>query len=84
MQSLVISLSFAELDPSNKVTQADEAQAEFKVKVAQLKARGIARVEEGAFEDAVQVSTRILGRRTAPFPPFLIPHRVPRGCTPIS
>ena len=30
------------------------------------------------------VSTRILGRRTAPFPPFLIPYRVPRGFTPIS
>ena len=28
-----------------------------------------------------QVSTRILGRRTAPFPPFLIPHRVPHGFT---
>ena len=26
-----------------------------------------------------QVSTRILGRRTAPFPPFLIDNRVPRG-----
>jgi len=26
-----------------------------------------------------QVSTRILGRRMAPFPPFLIPSRVPRG-----
>ena len=28
-----------------------------------------------------QVSTRILGRRTAPCPPFLIPTRVPRGFT---
>ena len=27
------------------------------------------------------VSTRILGRRTAPFPPFLIPNRVPHGFT---
>ena len=27
-------------------------------------------------------STRILGRRTAPFPPFLIPNRVPRGVYP--
>ena len=26
-------------------------------------------------------STRILGRPTAPFPPFRIPHRVPRGFT---
>ena len=26
-------------------------------------------------------STRILGRRTAPFPPFRIPHRAPRGFT---
>ena len=26
-------------------------------------------------------STRILGRRTAPFPPFLIPSRVPHGFT---
>ena len=30
------------------------------------------------------VSTRILGRRTAPFPPVLIPHRVPHGFTPRS
>ena len=30
---------------------------------------------------AVQVSTRILGRRTAPFPPFLIYNRVPHGFT---
>ena len=30
------------------------------------------------------VSTRILGRRTAPFPPFLIPYRVPHGVTPRS
>ena len=29
----------------------------------------------------LQVSTRILGGRTAPFPPFLIPNRVPRGLT---
>ena len=28
-----------------------------------------------------QVSTRILGRRTAPSPPFLIPNRVPHGFT---
>ena len=28
-----------------------------------------------------QVSTRILGRRTAPVPPFLIPNRVPHGFT---
>ena len=27
-------------------------------------------------------ATRILGRRTAPFPPFLIPDRVPHGFTP--
>ena len=32
----------------------------------------------------IQVSTRILGRRTAPFSPFLIPHRVPHGLTPRS
>ena len=31
-----------------------------------------------------QVSTRTLGRRTAPFPPFLIPHRVPHGFNPRS
>ena len=30
------------------------------------------------------VSTRILGRRTAPFPPFLVPYRVPHGFTPRS
>ena len=30
---------------------------------------------------APQVSTRILGRRTAPFPPFLTPCRVPHGST---
>ena len=30
------------------------------------------------------LSTRILGRRTAPFSPFLIPNRVPHGVTPIS
>ena len=30
------------------------------------------------------VSTGILGRRMAPFPPFLIPHRVPHGFTPRS
>ena len=30
------------------------------------------------------VSTRILGRRTAPFQPFLIPYRAPRGFTPRS
>ena len=28
-----------------------------------------------------EVSTRILGRRTAPFPPFFIPSHVPRGIT---
>ena len=28
------------------------------------------------------ISTRILGRRTAPFPPFLIPHRAPAWCYP--
>ena len=31
-----------------------------------------------------QVSTRILGRRTAPFLPFLIPNRAPHGFTPRS
>ena len=31
-----------------------------------------------------RLSTRILGRRTAPFPPFLISHRVPHGSTPRS
>ena len=30
---------------------------------------------------ADQVSTRILGRRTAPFPAFLVPNRVPHGFT---
>ena len=29
-------------------------------------------------------SSRILGRRTAPFSPFLIPHRAPHGVTPRS
>ena len=29
-------------------------------------------------------TTRILGGRTAPFPPFLIPHRAPHGVTPVS
>ena len=29
-------------------------------------------------------TTRISGRRTAPFPPFLIPHRVPHGLYPRS
>ena len=28
------------------------------------------------------IGTRILGRRTAPFPPFPIPHRVPHGFLP--
>ena len=28
------------------------------------------------------ISTRILGRRTAPFPPFLIPSRIPHGFHP--
>ena len=43
----------------------------------------LARAEEE--EDAIEeVSTRILGRRTAPFPPFLIPYRVPHGFTPRS
>ena len=32
----------------------------------------------------VSMSTRILGRRTAPFPPFLIPNRAPYGVTPRS
>ena len=32
----------------------------------------------------VSVSTRILGRRTAPFPTFLISYRVPHGFTPRS
>ena len=31
-----------------------------------------------------QVSTRILGRRTATFPPFLIPCRAPAWCYPRS
>ena len=30
----------------------------------------------------LELSTRILGRRTAPFSPFPIPHRVPRGFLP--
>ena len=30
------------------------------------------------------LSTRILGRRTAPFPPFLIYNRAPHGVTPRS
>ena len=34
--------------------------------------------------EAPQVSTRILGRRMAHFPPFRIPHRAPRGLTPRS
>ena len=34
--------------------------------------------------DGAQVSTRILGRRTASYPPFLIPHRAPHGVTPRS
>ena len=34
--------------------------------------------------DGQQVSTRILGRRMAPLPPFLVPCCVPRGFTPIS
>ena len=33
---------------------------------------------------ALSVSTRILGRRTAPVPPFLVPHRAPHGFTPRS
>ena len=33
---------------------------------------------------AAQVSTRILGRRTAPFPTFLISNRAPHGVTPRS
>ena len=36
----------------------------------------------GCGKTLLAVSTRILGRRTAPFPPFLIPCRVPRGFTP--
>ena len=35
-------------------------------------------------DDEGIVSTRILGRRTAPFVPFLIPYRVPHGFTPRS
>ena len=31
-----------------------------------------------------EVSTRILGRRTAPFPPFRFSYRVPHGFTPRS
>ena len=31
-----------------------------------------------------QASTRILGRRTAPYPPSLITQRVPHGLTPRS
>ena len=34
--------------------------------------------------DLVSISTRILGRRTAPFPGFLVPQRVPHGFTPRS
>ena len=33
---------------------------------------------------SVSVSTGILGRRTAPFAPFLIPHRAPHGFNPIN
>ena len=33
---------------------------------------------------APTISTRILGRRTAPYPPFLISNRVPHGFTPRS
>ena len=32
----------------------------------------------------LQVSTRVLGRRTEPFPPFLSPNRVSHGFTPRS
>ena len=31
--------------------------------------------------NSLKVSTRILGRRTAPYPPFLVPYRVPYGFT---
>ena len=44
------------------------------------------KAEVSALEQRIrtQVSTRILGGRTAPFPPLLIPHRVPHGFTPRS
>ena len=42
---------------------------------------GLSRSSSRTLPRTMQVSTRILGRRTAPFPPFLIPDRVPRGVT---
>ena len=40
------------------------------------------RLDQLLYVPLPQVSTRILGRRAAPFPPSLIPHRVPHGFTP--
>ena len=53
-----------------------------KVKSAQKKVPSLP--PPAAANATANVSTRILGRRTAPLPPFLIPHRVPRGFTPRS
>ena len=56
-----------------------------------LTAEDVTRVRTGLLKQGVTVrqapglpllSTRILGRRTAPFPPFLISNRAPRGFHP--
>ena len=50
--------------------------AQTQAQLAEAQAEGAAVAERLA-----QVSSRILGRRTVPFPPFLIPYRVPHGFT---
>ena len=47
-------------------------------------ARAVAGACEGVPRAPAHVSARILGRRTAPFPSFLIPNRVPHGVIPRS
>ena len=73
-------LSTRQLAPPNspagaKQRQAREAAARGKVEL------GLAAEFLSLFVLLLQVSTRILGRRTATFPPFLIPSRVPHGFT---
>ena len=42
---------------------------------------GLLDIARRSLQAMSSVSTRILGRRTAPFAPFLFPYRVPHGFT---
>ena len=64
-----------------QVQHASESELRRRRERAKVKAKAKAEAKAQAKAEAEAVSTRILGSCTAPFPPFLIPHRVPHGFT---